>query len=612
MKTSKIFLISAMALSVFGLQSCLDYDTPSDEFQQNQIVTPPTLSKGEADKINYNIEISEAGYKAAYKRLRADLGTALNGIYAIRGGKEAGKPEAHQYQVEFCLGPDNYVQYSCVPHTDFPYSNAELLSTYHLSKQFNGGPGGTFSMAKAGLAPILNNGDIDSIPELKAAYLLLYNYAAIENADLFGPMPYNDFKSNREESPFTYNDLRTIYYSAVDNIDTCVAAFKHFNARPEWYQTKVKTIFIGKVPLIKNGEVVDSEGLQPWIEFANSLKLRMAIHLAKVEPETAKKWAEEAVRDGVITQTSHEFALFSSTLGFDHPLVQVSEWGDSRLGASFCSMLESLDHPYIKYLFKKNTEAIVKTGKEGSAPANTAAESAVIGMRNGTFPGVGQSAGTNSYISFSKLDNQYMNSHFPPCYLMKLSEVCFLRAEGALRGWNMGGSAQQFYEEGIRYAYLEDRANGEEYNKLLADYMNVDKAKDYTYVDPTGETPDMKSVTKIPVKWNEGLSNEEKLEMIITQKYIASFPYSFEPWVDLRRTGYPRLFPVLNPDDGDGSLNMGDNADYCSGMNIIRRLPWFTDDPQTKEDLNATGLPALGGPDQQGTRLWWDVDAPNF
>ena len=33
MKTSKIFLMSAMVLSAFGLQSCLDYDTPSDEFQ---------------------------------------------------------------------------------------------------------------------------------------------------------------------------------------------------------------------------------------------------------------------------------------------------------------------------------------------------------------------------------------------------------------------------------------------------------------------------------------------------------------------------------------------------------------------------------------------------
>ena len=26
-----------------------------------------------------------------------------------------------------------------------------------------------------------------------------------------------------------------------------------------------------------------------------------------------------------------------------------------------------------------------------------------------------------------------------------------------------------------------------------------------------------------------------------------------------------------------------------------------------------SGIPALGGkPDEQATRLWWDVDAPNF
>lgn len=615
MKTSKIFLMSAMVLSAFGLQSCLDYDTPSDEFQkETTVVTPPTISTGKADCINYNVEITEKMYQNAYKRLRSQLGTALTGIYSIRGGKEGGKPEAHAYQFQFCLGPDNYVQYSCVPHSDFPYSNAELKSTYHLSKGFNGGPGGGFSSCKTCIAPILNNGDLDSIPELKAAYLLLYNYAAIENADMFGPMPYNDFKKNRDESPFKYDDVRTIYYSAKANIDSCVAAFKHFQKRPEWYKTKVvKNIFINRLPLLKNADLYEAEGLQPWIEFANSLKLRMAIHLAKVEPQTAKEWAEAAVRDGVISQTSHEFALYASVLGFDHPIVQISEWGDSRLGASFCSMLESLDHPYVKYLFKKNTEAIEKTGNKGSAPKTTPAESVIVGMRDGTVPGIGQSAGTNSYISFSKLDNQYMNSHFPPCYFMKLSEVCFLRAEGALRGWNMGGSAQQFYEEGIRYAFLEDRDMEDiKYKDMLEDYMNVTKAKDYTYVDPTGETPDMPSVTKIPVKWDNSLDNEKKLEMIITQKYIASYPYSYESWVDLRRTGYPRLFPVLNPEDGDGSLTMGDNAEYCSGLNIIRRLPWFTDDPQTKEDLNATGLPALGGPDQQATRLWWDVDAPNF
>lgn len=37
-----------------------------------------------------------------------------------------------------------------------------------------------------------------------------------------------------------------------------------------------------------------------------------------------------------------------------------------------------------------------------------------------------------------------------PVYIVKASEVYFLRAEGALRGWNMGGgTAQSYYEKGL-------------------------------------------------------------------------------------------------------------------------------------------------------------------
>ena len=96
---------------------------------------------------------------------------------------------------------------------------------------------------------------------------------------------------------------------------------------------------------------------------------------------------------------------------------------------------------------------------------------------------------------------------------------------------------------------------------------------------------------------------ETKLEKIITQKYIAHFPYSFGAWTDLRRTGYPKLFPVLNADEGDGSLKFGD---------IIRRAPFPDTDDASVADIEATGLDALGGEDYQSTRLWWDVDAPNF
>ena len=556
------------------------------------------VNNNKADKIDYNKEITQDQYNASYSALRVQIGQALSGIYGLRGGKEGGMPGPHAYQYEFTLGPDNYCQYSCVPHSDFVYGGFTLRSTYDLCKGSLSGPKAGFDYVRQGVVPILNDDNINNIPELKAAYLLFYDYAAIENVDLFGPVPYTDFKNNRDASPFTYQDMRTVYYTVEANIRDIVACFKNFSNRPDWYKKNLNGIFNGQLPFFKDVNY-QKQGMDAFARLANSLKLRMAIHISSVEPETAKKWAEEAVQSGVIEDVADEAALFTSTLGFSHPLIQISEWGDSRLGASFESLLMSLNHPYSKYLFLTNSDPINKTGTQGSAPAMTQPDTRLVGMRDGTVPGVGQAVGANPYIAFSKLDNTYLGEMMPPCYIMKLSEVQFLRAEGALRGWNMGGTAQKFYEDGIRNAFLEDRDMDDiKYNDYVDDYMNLEKPVDYTYVDPTGNTPDMPSVTKIGVKWNDNLDKETKLEMIITQKYIASYPYSFEAWVDLRRTGYPKLFPVLNVSDGDGSLKQGDQ---------MRRIPWASDDPQTVKDLNATGIPALGGPDQMATRLWWDT-----
>ena len=51
MKNSKIFVYAALALSAFGMQSCLDYDTPGDEFNASQTVVPPVISSGKAELI---------------------------------------------------------------------------------------------------------------------------------------------------------------------------------------------------------------------------------------------------------------------------------------------------------------------------------------------------------------------------------------------------------------------------------------------------------------------------------------------------------------------------------------------------------------------------------
>lgn len=618
MKNSKIFVYAALALSAFGMQSCLDYDTPGDEFNANQTVVPPVISSGKADVIDYEKVISDEGVAEAIMALDDNIRTAQTGVYGIRGGKDGGAPVAHAYQFCYSLGPDNYVQYFCVPHYDFPYSNFTLRSTYDMCKGSIGGPSSGFSSAKLYIAPLLNTEKIDSVPELKAIFLTLFNYSAIENADLFGPMPYEEFKALRDKSPFKYNDVRTIYYGVKKNLDDAVACLKYYkDNRSEAYKQELANVMYSYLTIVNDPYSKTWEDMEPWIRFANSLKLRMAIHMSGIEPETAKTWAEEAVRDGVITDVDNEVAIYPVFSGKDHPLVEITGWSDAVMGASFLNLLENLDHPYMKYLFTKNSVGLAKSPQavEGSScPATTPANSVYVGMRDGVAPGEGQAAANNPYCGYSMLDKAYLAQTQAPLFLMKCSEVYFLLAEGALRGWNMGGTAKQFYEQGIRNASLESRSfTGNKYNELVDDYLNVEAPKGIAYVDPQGLTPDMPSVTKIGVKWNEGDSPEVKLEKIITQKYIASFPYSYESWVDLRRVGYPKLFPILGVADSDGTIKAGDSK-VQTKENIMRRIPWASDDPQTKEDIANTGIPALGegATDTQGQHLWWDNGASNF
>ena len=119
------------------------------------------------------------------------------------------------------------------------------------------------------------------------------------------------------------------------------------------------------------------------------------------------------------------------------------------------------------------------------------------------------------------------------------------------------------------------------------------------YVDPTN------SCTTDTVGGDCGgpdSTNEEKLEKIITQKWIAMFPEGQEAWSEYRRTGYPKIFPVASNQSG-GTIDTDIQ---------IRRIPFVDSEKST----NAAGVTAatslLGGVDNGGTRFWWDTGLSNF
>lgn len=580
-------------LSVVSLHSCLDFDMPTDSFTGGNTELDPVVYRGKADSIDYRKEITEAGFDEAQEQLSNYFAQMMTAQFCMRGGKEGQAPAAHQYQYVYNVTVDNYAGYLCVPHNFSHGGDGLLTSTYAYNRGYCDGPYGGFQLVKNNIANMINHPMIDSIPEMKAIGLLLFDYTAQEMVDLYGSIPYADFKSNKESNPFTFNKMVDIYTSIVDNIDTINACLKHFSERPEWYRTKVNAL-LSRYDLVSQDKSVES-----WWRFANSLKLRMAMHTVKVQRDVAERWAEEAVRDGVIETPAQQFYLdpYMGTAD-SHPLTQIANsWNDTRLNASFESLLASLKHPYFEYLFDKNSSQIVNSADGVDVMA---ARTRVIGLRAGVRMVPGQGVDVNPRIAYSSVSDILTMA---PLYLMKLSEVQFLRAEGDLRGWSMGGSAQHFYEEGIRNARAEHEYD-DIYSSYVDEYMTLENPVSYTYRDQMDHANDIESVTKIGVKWNEGDTPETKLEKIITQKYIAGFPYSYEAWNDLRRTGYPKIFPVLNVEDGDGSLEQGD---------LIRKIPLPGRDTSVgMADINTSGIGALGGTDTQGTRVWWDMEGPNI
>jgi hypothetical protein len=182
-----------------------------------------------------------------------------------------------------------------------------------------------------------------------------------------------------------------------------------------------------------------------------------------------------------------------------------------------------------------------------------------------------------------------------PDALIEAAEVFFLRAEGALRGWNMGGTAEQLYNSGIR-ASLQFRAGSSDA------VINAYIASTKTPVAPklSNGSPDAYNsppVTDIPVKFETAGTFERQQEQIITQKWLALFPINdVEAWAERRRTGYPRGYAVLfsqNP-------RVPKNA-------LMRRLRYPPLAYSTNNAATTAAATLLGGPDENDTRLWWDA-----
>lgn len=589
------------ALLIPALSGCLDYDIPSDEFSSSQKQVDDTVYSGDADKLDYEYQPTEEEVDDAVQAFNKNdyFGQFLTAGGYLMGSKAGiGSMSEHSYQYYYSLTTDNYAGYTTMINSSF-MGGFTIETTYSYTRAANEGPYGRLLDMKNYLGNQMNNDLANYLVEYKALCLLMFDHVALEMTDLYGAIPYSDHKSNKQTNPFTFNKGADIYAAIVKNLDDINACLANFENRPDWYKDRLNEILLMSDGLSQDGTY------ESWRRYANSLKLRLAMHYVKYDPSQAQQWAEEAVAAGVVESQQQEMGFLPTALvpvfgGIPMKAI-MSGWNDIRVNASFISMLTSLQHPYIEYMISKNSNEIINQKTGETMPANTA----IVGVRAGQSMYGSQQYFSNMRVAYSQFEGE--DFEFMPAYAIKWAEMDFHRAEGALRGWNMGGTAQFFYERGIRNGCCglrNEEFMESPYDDLIEDYLEVTQPVEYTYVDPMGTSPDIESVTKIGVKWNEGDDPETKLEKIMTQKYIAVFPYSYEAWTDMRRTGYPKTFPVLKPYRGDYSLLYGD---------LIRRMPLpYGDTSAGLSDISTSGLDAIGGADLQATRVFWDIDQPNF
>ncbi len=374
------------------------------------------------------------------------------------------------------------------------------------------------------------------------------------STDKFGPIPYTQVGSGS----FTveYDSQESVYRSFFEELDDAVTVLYDF-------YMKGNTC----VPLAS--DVVYEGDVAKWIRLANSLMLRLAIRVRFVDENLARTYAEKAIGNplGVI-ETIDGIAKMEkgANLQVKNPMYQISDpdqYNDSRMGATIQCYLKGYADPRLPVYFLNKGDKAVRAGLPVTQKT----------YDNAALPNITEDT---------------------PVYWMKVSEVYFLRAEGALAGFNMGGeNPQQYYELGIRKSF-------EECNVSLGSYLS-NTTPPQNFVDPANSDYNYAAPSSITVKWNNSDSEEKMLERIITQKYLAIFPDGQEAWSEWRRTGYPRQIPpVTNLTNSDVKTSDG----YKDG---VRRMPY----PRNEYERNGQNLQKaiqlyLGGADKASVNVWWD------
>lgn len=345
-------------------------------------------------------------------------------------------------------------------------------------------------------------------------------YAYSMLVDIFGDVPYSEALQGIENLSPAYDDGETVYADIVANLDGAISTLASGPSSGDF----------GSYDLMYGGSTTS------WAAFARSIKLRMAVRYGDKNAGTAKTWAESVTSGDLIDDSSEDALLvYESSTPNTNPmwldLVQSGRY-DFIIANTLGDVMNSLNDPRRGTYFQNLDSTGAATGNPFGAggPYNDYTQPGA-NQEDPTWPGV----------------------------LMSASEVHFLLADAAERGWSTPMSAKEHYNMGIRLSILYWGGSDTDADDYLAQ-------TEVAYGSASGD-------------WKQKIG---------TQKWIAMYDRGFEAWSTWRLYDYPAM-----------------NVAAEAGTITPTRYNYTVDE----YSVNATHAGAAnGGKDGVFDKVFWDVN----
>ena len=390
-----------------------------------------------------------------------------------------------------------------------------------------------------------------------ARIMTAYNYQQL--VDTYNDIPYREALMGAENISPKYDKAEDIYKDLAAQLDTAIAMINSGLSTP----LEVMTVPAAVDPIFQGV----TNNMTLWKQFANTIKLRLVVRAAgKVQFNNTTFSSDGFITNDVMSQPG-----YVKIAGKQNPV-----WPYSATNTASAS---SRMPTYFSFSFFDGTK--ITDPKRGNTYFRNWPGTALNQLGNENNPTPANSTvpnnwwkGTNS-TTWEKVG--IYKGFDAPLPMFLLAECLLLQTEAMVKGIIPGDATATFnkaIEASFTYLYKDNTgtvpASGA-YSAPVAD------ATAYRTANSTNKLVNFALAT----------TNEEKLEAIITQKYIALLLiHSHEAWNEYRRTGYPRVTGTGPTQTMASTVSMSTRPDKMPTRVLYPSSEFNTNGDNVPKDIN--------------------------